>query len=82
MLPMNKICEDIKEFIKRIDSQERIDIEKNGAKSYYDNQRKNELILFANKLSESYGEHVDIKLVKSLIVNILNSIKKDETGEI
>lgn len=77
MLPMNKICEDIKAFLIRREKEERIVTNFVTGES-----RKTELVLFANELSEEYGDHVDVKLVRSLIVNIQDSIKKDETNSI
>ncbi len=76
---MNKVCEDIKAFLIQREREEKF-----GVKTHYltDETEKPELVLFANKLSEKYGEHVDVKLVKSLIVNIQDSIEKDETNGI
>jgi predicted RNase H-related nuclease YkuK (DUF458 family) len=75
MLPMNKICEDIKEYIKKNDTEEKVVVKTEATK-------KDELVLFANDLTEKYGEHVDIKLVKSLMVNIQDSTVKDESNAI
>ncbi len=75
MLPMNKVCEDIKKFVSNMDESHPV-----GSDGW--TREREKVVLFANELSEKYGEHVDIKLVKSLIVNIQDSIEKDETNGI
>lgn len=75
MLPMNKICEDIKAFLDKNDNEEKIVVKT-------EETRQTELVLFAHVLSQKYNELVSVKLVESLIVNIQDSIKKDESNAI
>lgn len=77
MLPMNKICEDIKAFLIQRDN-------KNEGKFTVeaDETRQTELVLFAHVLSQKYNELVSVKLVESLVVNIQDSIEKDESNAI
>lgn len=76
MLPMNKICEDIKEFLVVRDKEENVLL---IVKT--DETRKSEIVLFANDLSGKYNEHVDVKLVEALIINIQDSTMKTEPHE-
>ncbi len=75
MLPMNKICEDIKEFLKKNDIEENVVVKTEETK-------KSEVVLFADELTEKYGELVSVKLIRSLIVNIQDSVEIDESKAI
>ena len=69
MLPMNKICEDIREFLINRDRGEKLAIET-------EDDREKPIIIFAHVLSQKYKELVSVKLVKSLIVNIQDSLTR------
>ena len=69
MLPMNKICEDIREFLINRDRGEKLAVET-------EDDREKSIIIFAHVLSQKYNELVSVKLVKSLIVNIQDSLTR------
>lgn len=70
MLPMNLIMEDIAEFVKRREE------EVMGTPVGHEDVQKqrDEIVLFANELSEKYEELVSVELVDTLMVSYQDSV--------
>lgn len=74
MLPMNKLVEDIAVFVK--DREEEVMGTPVGHEDVQ--KQRDEVVLFANDLSEKYAEHVSVELVDTLIVSYQDSLNKEE----
>jgi hypothetical protein len=73
MLPMNKLMDDIAEFIK-----EREEKVLGTPVGHEDVQRqRDEVVLFANEMSDKYEEHVSVELVDTLMVSYQDSLDKE-----
>ncbi len=69
MLPMNKLVEDVAEFIREREQGE-------VAAAETEEMLRDRIVLFANDLSEKYKEHVSVELVDSLMVSYQDSFDK------
>jgi hypothetical protein len=78
MLPMNKIVEDIAEFVKNREA------EVMGTPVGHEDvqEQRDEVVLFANELSEKYEELVSVELIDTLMVSYQDSMDKlkDDTA--
>ncbi len=71
MLPMNKLVEDVAIFMEQRESGE-------AAAAATEKTLRDEVVLFANELSEKYKEHVSVELVDALIVSYQDSLDKEK----
>ncbi len=69
MLPMNKLVEDVALFMEEREKEK-------GVVVKTEETLRNEVVIFANKLSEFYKEHVSVELVDTLIVSYCDSLDK------
>ena len=74
MLPMNKLVQDVAEFIK---ADGHVETSAQGSKW----SRRDKIVLFANELSGKYSEHVSVELVSSLIVTYTDALDKEKDDE-
>jgi hypothetical protein len=70
MLALNKILEDVGEYLERRDADQKITF-------LSVEEARSEEVLFADELTEKHGEHVDVKLIRSMINSI--NIAKENT---
>lgn len=76
MLPMNKLVQSVAGFISAREKQgEGVPA---GPYDKCHEAQKNAIVLFANEMSEEYGELVSVDLVNSLIVTHFDLINKDK----
>lgn len=69
MLPMNKLVEDVRAFMIEREKEK-------GVVVKTEETLRNEVVLFANQLSEKHSEHVSVELVDSLIVTYNDAMDK------
>lgn len=70
MLALNKVLEDVGNFLEQRDADQKVTFLTVA-------EAKSEEVLFADELTEKHGDHVDVKLVRSLIqaINIAKDAK-------
>lgn len=77
MLPMNKLMEDIQTFMERREEED----EGVPCGSEKVQERREEVILFANEMSDKYEELVSVELVDTLMVSYADSMDKEKDSQ-
>lgn len=76
MLPMNKLVEDVAEFMR-----ERREAVMGTPVGHEDVQtQRDEIVLFANDMSDKYEELVSVELVDTLIMTYEDSVNDNKNG--
>ncbi len=75
MLAMNKLVEDVAEFIKKRESEKSVVIKT-------EEMLMDEVVLFAHDLSEKHNEHVSVELVVNLMTSYQDSIDKKKNDDL
>lgn len=70
MLALNKILEAVEKFVQEREKDQKVTFLSVA-------EAKSEEVLFADELTETLGEHVDVKLVRALIQAV--NIAKEST---
>lgn len=74
MLPMNKLMEDVAKFVK--EREKRVMGTPVGHEDVQ--KQRDEVVLFANEMSDKYEEHVSVELIDTLMTSYQDSINKDK----
>jgi hypothetical protein len=70
MLALNVVLEEVEKFVKERDEEQKITFLTVAV-------AKSEEVLFADDLTEKLGEHVDVKLIRALILAV-NTAKESK----
>jgi hypothetical protein len=68
MLALNKVLEEVQKFVTEREAEQKITFLTVAT-------ARTEEVLFADDLTEKFGDHVDVKLIRSLI-NAVNIVKE------